>query len=271
MAMRSLDELIAPIQNGCLLALPADYSGVPMAATRALLRRGVSDLQLFCVPYSTLQADLLIGAGCVRRVEAAAVTLGEFGLAPRFTEAVIQGQIVMQDSTCPAIHAALQASEKGVPFMPLRGLLGSDILAHRPDWQVIDNPYADHDPIVLLPAVAPDVALFHAPIADSEGNVWLGRRRELITLAHAARCTLITVEAFRPGCLFDDEILAAGTLPALYIDAIAQARNGAWPLGLGERYLADSAHLRDYAQSARSVAGFQDYMQRHVLRADAAA
>ena len=85
----------------------------------------------------------------------------------------------MKDATCPALHAAFQAAEKGVPFMPLRGLIGSDLLAHRPDWKVIDNPFDDDDPIVLLPALKPDVALFHAPIADRDGNVWIGRDREL--------------------------------------------------------------------------------------------
>src|SRR5690606_39769386 len=133
------------------------------------------------LPYSTLQADLLIGAGCVASIEAAAVTLGEVGLAPRFTAAVEAGTVLMRDSTCPALHAALQATEKGVPFMPLRGLLGSDILAHRPDWTVIDNPFGTDDPIVLLPAAQPDVALLHAPMADREGNAWIGRRRELAT------------------------------------------------------------------------------------------
>ena len=58
--------------------------------------------------------------------------------------------MAIRESTCPAIHAALQAAEKGVPFMPLRGLIGSDLLKVRPDWQVIDNPLADGggDPIV---------------------------------------------------------------------------------------------------------------------------
>ena len=80
----------------------------------------------------------------------------------------------------------LQASEKGVPFMPLRGLIGSDVLKHRDDWKVIDSPFGDDDPIVLLPAIKPDVALIHAPMADRFGNVWIGRQRELATMAHAA-------------------------------------------------------------------------------------
>src|SRR5439155_6383719 len=130
----------------CTLLVPRGSGGVAMAATRALVRRGVSRLNLVAVPTSGLQADLLIGAGCVESIEAAGVSLGEFGSAPRFAAAVRAGEILVKDTTCPALHAALQASEKGVPFLPLRGLIGSDLVKHRPDWRVIGNPFADHDP-----------------------------------------------------------------------------------------------------------------------------
>lgn len=103
-------------------------------------------------------------AGCVAAIETAAVSLGELGNAPRFSAAVEGGRLAVRESTCPAIHAALQAAEKGVPFMPLCGLIGSDLLKVRPDWLVIDNPLAEEgDPIVVLPALKPDIALFHAP------------------------------------------------------------------------------------------------------------
>ena len=262
----SLDRLAGRIADGAMLALPPDYSFVPMAAVRALVRRGVRDLHLVTVPQAGIAADLLIGAGCVATIETAAVSLGELGNAPRFTAAVQGGRVAIRDSTCPAIHAALQAAEKGVPFMPLRGLIGSDLLGARPDWHVIDNPLADSggDPIVLLPALRPDVALFHAPYADEHGNVWLGARRELVTMAHAARETLVTVEQVRPGDLLADEALAAGTLPALYVTALAEAPRGAWPLGLAERYEPDHAHLANYARLAASEEGFARYCAVHV-------
>src|SRR6185437_3839939 len=115
--------------------------------------------------------------------------------APRFTAALAAGRITVRDATCPAIHTMLQAAEKGVPFMPLRGIIGSDILGHRPDWKVIDNPFDDTaDPLVLLPALSPDIAVFHAAMADANGNVWVGRRRELATIAHASKRVLATVE-----------------------------------------------------------------------------
>src|SRR5215470_8868876 len=228
---KSIDEVIEPIRDGCLLVVPREVSGVPMAATRALIKRGIKRLHLVALPTSSLQADLLIGAGCVETLETSAVSLGEFGPAPRFAAAVTAGAIEMKDATCPALHAALQASEKGVPFMPLRGLIGSDILKYRDDWKVIDSPFANSDPIVLLPAIRPDVALIHAPMADRFGNVWIGRQRELATMANAADKTIATVEKVHDGNLLDDPTLAAGTLPGFYVDTIAIAERGAWPLG----------------------------------------
>jgi glutaconate CoA-transferase subunit A len=270
MIARSLDDALAPITDGCVLAVPREVSGVAMAATRALVRRGVRRLHLIALPTSSLQADLLIGAGCVETIETSAVSLGEFGPAPRFTAAVTSGAIRVKDATCPALHAAFQAAEKGVPFMPLRGLIGSDVLAQRKDWKVVDNPFGHDDPIVLLPAIKPDVALFHAPLADRDGNIWIGRDRELATMAHAAAKTVVTVEKLHDGNLFDDPALAAGALGGFYVHAIAVAPKGAWPLGLADHYGADAAHLADYARMAASGDGFAAYLDRHVYAQRAA-
>jgi glutaconate CoA-transferase, subunit A len=270
MIVRTLDEALAPITDGCMLAVPRDVSGVAMAATRALIRRGVKHLTLIALPTSSLQADMLIGAGAVDTIETSAVSLGEFGPAPRFTAAVTSGALHVKDATCPALHAGFQAAEKGVPFMPLRGLIGSDILAHRPDWRVIDNPFGNHDPIVLLPAISPDVALFHAPMADREGNVWIGRDRELTVMAHAAKKTVVTVEKIHDGNLFDDPVLAVGTLGGFYLEMIAVEPRGSWPLALADHYAVDGAHLAEYARMAATADGFAAYLDRYVYAQRAA-
>ena len=189
----SLAEFAAALPDGSRVAIPPDYSGVALAATRALVARGARDLKLVAVPQAGFQADILIGAGCATAIETAGVNLGEHGLAPRYTAAIEAGALRILDATCPAVHAGLQAAEKGIPFMPLRGILGSDLLRVRPDWRVIDNPYGERDPIVLVPAIRPDVALFHARWADAQGNVWVGVRRELMTMAHAAARSFVSV------------------------------------------------------------------------------
>ena len=260
----SLQALVQHIHAGDSLALAPDYSGCAMAAVRELIRRQIRDLRLIGIPQMGFQADMLIGAGCTASVETAAVTLGEFGRAPRFARAIENGAVKILDATCPAIHAGLQAAEKGLPFMPLRGILGSDLLVHRSDWKVIDNPFANHDPIVLLPAIHPDVCLFHASRADREGNVWVGVRRELMLAAHASRQPLVTVEKISDENFLDNERMAAGTIPALYISEIAEVPQGAWPVGLGGCYEADTAHLREYVALAANEAGFDQYLQRYV-------
>jgi glutaconate CoA-transferase subunit A len=236
---RALDRLLDAVGDGCRLAIPPDYGGVAVAATLRLIDRGVRDLRLVCLPASGLQADMLIAAGCVASIETAAVTLGEAGLAPAFTQAVKAGRLRVLDATCPALHAGFQAAEKGVPFMPMRGILGSDILKGRPDWQVLDNPFPE-DPddrrIVAVPAIRPDVALFHAPRADRRGNAWIGRRRELASLAHAARATIVTVEEVVDDDLLATEASAAGCLPGFYVTGVAAVPGGARPLGLQDLY-----------------------------------
>jgi glutaconate CoA-transferase subunit A len=260
------EELAALIPDGALLALPPDYSLPAMAVVRALIKQKRRNLRLLGVPVLGLCADLLIGAGCVAEVESSAVSLGEAGLAPRFTEAAEKGEIVIRDATCPAVHTALQASEKGVPFMPLRGVLGSDLIRARDDWKVVDNPMKKmgSDPILLVPAIAPDVALFHARWADEAGNVWVGRRRELATIAHASKKTLVSYEELKPGDMLEDEILAPGVISATYVTATAPAKRGAWPLGVAGVYDIDDAHLALYAKAAKTREGFRRYLDQFV-------
>ena len=265
----SVAGLAARIPSGASVVLPPDYSGCAMAVVAELMRARVRDLHIVAAPVVGFQADQLIGAGCVARVEAAAVTLGEHGLAPRFTAALKSGEIEMWDATCPAIHAGLQAAEKGVPFMPMRGLIGSDLLRVRPEWKVINNPLAEdgrRDPIVIIPAIRPDVALFHAPKADRHGNVWIGIRRELMLMAHAARTTLITVEEIVDDNFLADPALAAGTIPAMYISALSIATHGAAPVGLATCYQPDHTALSAYAAAARSIDGFNDWLARTLER-----
>jgi glutaconate CoA-transferase, subunit A len=258
-------DLAALIPDGALLALPPDYSLPAMAVVRALIVQKRKNLRLLGVPVLGLCADLLIGADCVAEVHSSAVSLGEAGLAPRFSEAVEKNLVKVVDATCPAVHTALQAAEKGVPFMPLRGVLGSDLVKNRPDWQVRQNPFAaSEDPILFVPAIVPDIALFHARWADEAGNVWVGRRRELATIAHAAKRCLVTYEELKSGDMLEDEILAPGVISATYVSAVARAERGAWPLGIPGVYDIDDAHLAHYAKEAKTRAGFERYLDQFV-------
>ena len=261
MASQTLEQLGGLIRSGCRLAVPVDYAGVSMAMVGPILAGGARDLDIVCVPTGGLQVDILIGAGRVRSVETSAMSLGEAGGAPCFNRAVKQGEIIVRDATCPAIHAGLLAAQKGTPFQPIRGLIGSDVLRHRDDWKLIQNPFSEHeDLIVAIPPIKPDIALFHAPFADVHGNVWVGRRKELAAMAYAAQCTIVTVERIVEQDLFADEDGTAGLIPALYIDAVAEAPGGARPYGLWGRYPTQTDALLRYAKMAKTAAGFAQYL-----------
>jgi glutaconate CoA-transferase subunit A len=268
LTLSPIDALVADIADGAVVATAKDTSGAPMALARALVRRGVRDLHLVSMPTGGLFADVLIGAGCVAVSEGGGVSLGEFGQAPCFVRAVKAGAVRPLDTTCPAVYAALQAGEKGIPFMPLRGLIGSDILTYRSDYKVIDNPIAAGegrnaaDPVVLIPAIRPDVALIHAPLADRDGNLWIGRDHELRILAHAAKRTVATVEQVHDGNLTADPVRAAGVIPALYVDAIALAPGGALPRGMPGLYEEDAAAIAAYVGAAETAEGFRAWLDR---------
>ncbi|MHA1537153.1 MAG: CoA transferase subunit A [Alphaproteobacteria bacterium] len=247
----NVEALVAGIADGAKLAIIKDC-GVAMQATRALIRRGARDLHIVTVPTSSFQAELLIAAGCVGTIETSGVTMWELGQAPAFVRAVKSGSLRIIDSTCPAIYSQIQAGEKGIPFIPMRGLIGSDLLKARDDYTVIDNPFAEDDPIAVLPAIVPDFALFHAPLADRDGNVWVGRQGDLKTMAHAARASLVTVEEITDENFMEDEKMASGAIPALYISGIAEAPKGAWPTALPGYYGEDSDYLARYCHDARS-------------------
>ena len=260
----TLEAMVAEVPDGAKIAIATTRHGVAVRATHALIERRVKNLHLVAVPTSGLQADLLIGAGCVGTMESAGVTMDEHGQAPRFVAAVKAGHITLKDTTCPALVSAVQAGEKGIPFIPMRGLIGSDLLANRPDYKTIDNPVAENaDPIVLLPAITPDYAMFHAPLADRYGNVWIGKARELMTMAHAAKRTLITVEEIVEDNLMNDELYAPATIPSHYITACSKVERGAWPLPLPGRYQADPDELARYVSMAQTDDGFERYLQEH--------
>jgi glutaconate CoA-transferase, subunit A len=222
------------------------------------------------VPSSSMQADILIGAGCIDSIQAGAALLYEYGPAGRFHEAQRNGTIRVKEATCPAIQAGLTASEKGLPFMPLRGVIGSDIVRHRADeWKIIDNPFPPHDPILVVPAIKPEVALFHAPLADREGNLWIGRRGSFKLMAHAAKKTLATFEKYYDGNLFDDPYKLPGIISADYVTALSHQKHGAWPLHFGEEYDEDVEHMTIYAQASKSPKDFSAYLDRYVLREQA--
>ncbi|HZP88772.1 MAG TPA: CoA-transferase [Burkholderiales bacterium] len=262
----TLETMVASIPEGAMIALPKDESGAPCELVRELVRQRKQHFRLLCVPACGFHADLLIGAGCVDEVEFGGVVVGELGVGQRFQAAVRAGTLRLKDSSCPALHAALQAGAKGTPFAAVRGFLGSDLLNVRLDWKLIENPFGPgEDPILLVPAINPDVFLFHARWGDRHGNVWTGGRRDLAYTAHASRRTLVTFESIWDGNLLTDPIMSAGTLDAVYVGGLAHVPNGSWPMTLQYVHDEDTEHIKTYAAMARTDDGFAAYVREFVI------
>jgi glutaconate CoA-transferase subunit A len=157
------------------------------------------------------------------------------------------------DATCPAVYAGLQAGAKGQPFAPLRGLIGSDLLRHRARLPRHRQPLRarrPRDPIVVVPAINTDLALFHATLADSRRQC-VDRPRPRPPAGRARRQHRAgDGGAARARQLLRRRTMAAGTIPAAYIDALAVVPGGCWPMDADGRTDLDA--VRRYQQAARS-------------------
>ena len=223
-------DMVATITSGSSLALFKNAISYVIGAQ--LLNSETTDLHVITVPTGGLLIDLLIKHQKISHIETSGISLGEDGPAKNFTS-VLEGknlndsdppknEIKITDATCPAIYAGLQAAEKGIPFMPIRGLLGSDILRNREELKVISNPFKKDDLIVCIPAIIPDFTFFHVSLADSEGNVFVDSDSELKLLAHVSKKTLVSADRIIETNLLVDPCYKNNTISNFYIDGITE-------------------------------------------------
>jgi len=202
-------DAVAMIPDGASVAF-----GRPPALglVRELIRQGRRDLDLVGVPTGDIAIELLIAAGCARSLHSSGVDLGELGQAPAFARAVESGALAVTDSTCPAMLMALQAGASGIPWTPVPGLVGSDLLTRRPDIKLVDG-------WAIVPALVPEFAVVHARRADPAGNAVIETLYDDRLLIQAARTVVMSVDEVRPGAT---DTLARGEqiVPAAYIDVL---------------------------------------------------
>lgn len=259
----NLAEAARLVPDGATLALAGNVDMSPLELVRELVRQGRRGLRLVLVPSGGLAADLLIGAGAAAAAEFGSLHLGEYGVAPAFKRLVEGGRFRPLDSGCPAVLAGLQAGAQGVPFMPVRGFLGTDYLRVRPEFRVVENPYNPGEPVVVVPAIRPDVAVIHGFRADPRGNVLTDATQDAGLMARASRFTVVTVEEVQERPIDG----GAGFIPALYVGAVAAVPGGARPGACPGYYGRDEAEIRAYCELAKTEAGFAEYLNRYVLSA----
>ena len=159
---------------------------------------------------------------------------------------------------------ALQAGASGIPFTPVPGLIGSDLMRVRDDFRVIPDPYEPGTSIAVVPAITPDVALVHALRADPDGNLVVGSTGDDPLLIQASRFVIATTEAIVPEritSLSVDERM----VPGIYVDALVPAPYGSHPLPCQGHYEDDTAHIHAYVQAARDPQAFAAYLRTYVV------
>ncbi|MBO9607812.1 MAG: CoA transferase subunit A [Paenibacillaceae bacterium] len=260
----SLPEAVLILEDGASLAIGGDMTMAPLTLVRETIRSGRKELRLVCVGSAAIGADLLIGAGAVSGVEFSQISLGEYGAAPHFRRRFEAGTIAGREHACPTLIAALQAAASGIPFLPVRGLLGTDYMNRRGDFRTIVNPYDDNERIAVVPALRPDVAFLHAYAADPLGNALAHPAHNGRLLAQAARRTIVSAERIvTPEELLAERARGGAFVPSLYVTAVVEAPYGAHPAACPGSYPLDAGHVREYVDASRSNESFAAYLRRY--------
>ena len=281
----TLKEAVARyLFDGCHLSVGGfTLNRNPMAAVYEIIRQGICNLHVYA--HSNGQAvDELIGCGCVSHLEIAYSGTGKFmPTGIRFRKAVQEGRIRLEDYTNYQMTLRFLAGAMGVPFLPTRSSLGTDIIEkwgfpkqfrqdnpQIPDEKlvVIDNPFSnwcDTKKVVLVPAINPDVTIIHVQQADVRGNCRIdGLTFADVEQAKAAQTLIITCEE-----LVDQELLEQephrNQIPFIHADAAIHVPYGAYPTACYGHYDYDPVYHKAYARAARDDAGFNLHLAQNIM------
>lgn len=237
---------------------------VPMAVLYEIVRQRKRDLAM-AGKTAVHDVDLLVGAGCVTRVEVAYAFGHELrGLSPAGRRAVESGRCtVAAEISNAGYQTRFLAGMLGVPFVPSRSLLGSDTF-DRSACKVVADPWSGK-PVCLIPAAYPDVAMFHVPRCDRYGNAQIeGIVVEDFELARAARRVIVSAEEVVDESLIRDEPCRT-VIPFYVVDAVCEVRHGAHPTQMPYLYYFDEAHIAEWLELSRTAEGAEEYLERYVF------
>lgn len=252
-----LEELPALIPSDGLVALGGGwFSNHPMAAVRELIRAGRGDLNLLSL-LGTIDVDLLVGAGLLQRLTFSMVTLEAFGLAQQFRRAVQSGALAITEIPALSLQVALEAGATSVPFLPLRGPIGSDLVGLNTDvFGTASTSFGDHD-VMVVKAIRPAVSIIHALRCDRLGNAQFeGTFGQDPEMAAASERVIVTCEE-----IVETSEIANGPdttkIPGYLVDSVIEAPFGAHPCSHVPRYAQDAWEILAYQRA--SLAGEADY------------
>lgn len=257
-----LASAAALVPDGGLVGLGGGLCArLPMALVRELVRQGRIGLHVVGSAHS-LDVDLLVAAGALAVCEQSYVGFEQdLGLAPAYRRAAEEGALSVRESSCGTVLAQLRAAEMGVPFLPVRGVRGTDLTGLHPDHREIVCPFTGES-LVAVPALAPEIVLLHAPFGDMRGNLHLEQPYVLDErFAAAATAVVATVDQL----VGTTELAERGvTIPGHLVTAVVEAPFGAHPASSYPLYPYDRHHLETYVRAAGTAEGAERYLAEWV-------
>ncbi len=261
--LTSLQEAVALVGDGNVLAFGGNtLNRAPMAFARELARRGVKNLR-FIKTAAAHDIDLLCAAGCVATVDAGFISYEtQYGLANHYRRAVEQGVVKANEHACYTVMCALRAAISGAPFMPVRGLVVSDLLRENPAFSVVEDPFGT-GPVAVVRAMRPDVAVIHVHKCDSRGNAIIeGPRYEDELLVRAAKTVIVTTEAVVADS--SSEISAKTVqIPGFLVHSVVHLPGGAKPAACYQQYDPDEKVLQAFSQ-AKTPEALEAYLNSYL-------
>lgn len=256
------------VRNGDTVLLGACLEGnIPFAATHELIRQQKRDLTMVA-PISDGSTDMLIGAGCVGAIRGAWVGNVSGGLGHNYRRAAEKGipyAIRIFDYSNFALASALLAGAYGFPYMPVRSILGSDIVQSNPEFKPATNPFAaEPEPVILVPALKPDVAILAVQRSDAAGNCHLWGSSGVTTEAAVAaeRVIVIADEIVEPSVIASDP--SRVPFPGWQVSAVCEVPGGCHPSPMAGRWNRDNVFFNDYHARSREIDGYKAWLKEWV-------
>jgi glutaconate CoA-transferase, subunit A len=268
----SLAEAAVLVQDGDHVALSGFACARNATAfSHELIRQSRRDLTLSACILG-LDADLLVGAGAVKRLVYGGGSLDRYGPIFCVNRAYEQNKVVAEYYSSLAVTFRYLAGALGIPFMPIKSMMGSDLLTRLKEETAPDNVREMDDPftgehVVLVRAMQPDVAVLQVQMCDAEGNARIyGPKWENAEAARAAKKVVVITEDLVPVDVIRQQPELT-VVPGFHVDAVVHLPFGAHPTSLYKYYDHDEEHLKLYVSKARSEAGIQEYIDEYVLGA----
>jgi len=261
----TMREAIAEfVPDGASVALGLQMEQmIPFAAGHEIIRQKKRGLTLIG-PISDILFDQIIAAGCVEQVIAAWVGNVMMGSAYNFRRAVENNEIRIINMTNFTVALALQAGAMGVPFLPTRTALGSDVAKGNHFFYQVFSPFEPKESLHAVRALNPDVAIVHVQRADREGNThcW-GNFGVMIEGVRAAKRVIVVAEE-----IVEPEVIASDpnrtVIPAFLVNAVVECRYGAHPSPVQGYYKRDDAFFRQYHEQTKTKADSDAWLDHWV-------